>query len=241
MLPTWLPSLYPPARDIARGVTSLRARGVELMIEAHAQGPRTWIIVTAQGKPGGKPIPLRGCWAELHPTTVGCVPPELVRTRLINFRPGGPVTITPDEPIRWEAQVLNEHVRRAVRKLDTAIAIEAYGERRGREEVELLYGDREYADREHVLFHKTRRANDKEGFQKRHPLLALLAQLVNQPRGPIMSAVVETNRGHYLVTESVYIPPPAPFSEVLDAYLAVRQSRKTRLSPSRAGSAMLSQ
>ena len=47
---------------------------------------------------------------------------------MINFRPGGPVTIQPGElPVRWEAQVLNEHVRRAVRERDDAATIKAYG------------------------------------------------------------------------------------------------------------------
>lgn len=212
---TWLPGLYTPARDIVRGTMTLRSHGVTLTIEAHAQGPRTWIIVTAQCRPGGKPVLVRGCWAELYETAFdACSGPQPVRTRVINFRPGGPVTLQPDGlPVRWEAQVLNAHVRRAVRELDDTATIRAYGEEHGHE----------------LLALRDRSQRDGEAFRERHPLIGVLAQLVgDQPPGETMRAVLEPVRGKSLVTKDVRIPPLAPFSErleLLDAYLAARRSR----------------
>ena len=214
MPPTWLPALYPPARDLAKGVASLRARGVTLTIEANAQGPRTWIIVTAQCKPGGKPVPVRGCRAELYETAFdACSGPQPVRARVINFRPGGSATLQPGgPPVQWEAQVLNEHVRRAVRELDNAATIEACGEKHGRDALEL----RDSSERE------------GEALRNRHPLLAVLAQLVGEPPGAMMRAVIEPVQGQSLVTRKVRIPPLAPLSERLELvgdYIAAHRSR----------------
>lgn len=213
---TWLTGLYAPAKDIVKGVASRHSRGVTMDIQAHAQGPRTWIIVTAQCKPGGKPVHVHGCWAELYETAFdACSGPQPVRTRVINFRPGGPVTIQPGElPVRWEAQVLNEHVRRAVRELDDAATVKAYGEKHGHETSALR-------DRSH---------RDGEELRKRWPLLGVLAQLVGEPQGEKMRAVLEPIRGQSLVTRTVRIPPLAPFTERLElvgAYIAGRQSRST--------------
>lgn len=211
---TWLPGLYAPAKDIAKGAMSLRPRGVTLTIEANAQGSRTWIIVTAQCRPGGKPILVRGCWAELYETAFdSCGGPQPVRTRVINFRPGGPVTIQPGQlPVRWEAQVLNEHVRRAVHELDDAATIKTYGEKHGYETLAL----RDSCQR------------DGEALRKCHPLIGVLAQLVGEPRGAVMRAVLEPVRGQSLVTKDVRIPPRASFSERLEllrAYLVASRSR----------------
>jgi hypothetical protein len=213
---TWLPGLYAPAKDVAKGAMNLRSRGVTLTIETYAQGPQTRILVTARCRPGGKPIIVRGCWAELYETAFdSCGGPQPVRTRVINFRPGGPVTIQPGEmPVRWEAQVLNEHVRRAVRELDDAATIKTYGEKHGHETLALR-------DRCH---------RDGEALRKRHPLIEALALLVGEPRGAAMRAVLEPVRGQSLVTKNVRIPPPAPFSErleLLGTYLAARRSRTT--------------
>lgn len=212
---TWLPGLYTPAKDIVKGAMSLRSHGVALTIEAHSQGPRTWIVVTAQCRPGGKPVLVRGCWAELFETAFdACSGPQSVRTRVINFRPGGPVTIQPgDLPVRWEAQVLNAHMRRAVRELDDAATIRAYGEERGYE----------------LLALRDRSQRDGEALRERHPLVGVLEQLIGeQPPGEMMRAVLEPVRGKSLVTKDVRIPPLAPFSERferLGAYLAARRSR----------------
>lgn len=196
---TWVPGLYAPARDIAKGAMSLRSRSVALTIEAHAQGPLTWIIVTARCRPGGKPVLVRGCSAELYETAFdACSGPQPVRTRVINFHPVGPVMIRPGElPVRWEAQVLNERVRRAVRELDDTATITAYGEKHGHETLAL----------------RDRGRRDGVALRKRHPLIGVLAQLVGEPRGEMMRAVLEPVRGQSLVTKDVRIPPLAPFSE----------------------------
>ena len=55
----WMTGLYTPVKDIVKGVASLRSHGVTITIQAHAQGPRTRIIVTAQCKPGGKPVSVK--------------------------------------------------------------------------------------------------------------------------------------------------------------------------------------
>jgi hypothetical protein len=213
---TWLTGLYAPAKDIVKGATSLRSRGVTLTIQAHAQGSRTWIIVTAQCRPGGKPVLVRGCWAELYETAFdACSGPQPVRTRVVNFRPGGPVTIQPGElPVRWEAQVLNEHVRRAVRELDDAATIKAYGKKHGHETLAL----------------RDRCQRDGEALRKRRPMLRVLAQLVGEPQGEKMRAVLEPIQGQSLMTRDVRIPPLAPFPERLElvgAHLAGRRSRST--------------
>jgi hypothetical protein len=213
---TWLPGLYAPAKDVAKGAMSLRQCGVTLTIVAYAQGPRTRIIVTAQCRRGGKPILVRGCWAELYETAFdSCSGPQPVRTRVINFRPGGPVTIQPGElPVRWEAQVLNEHVRRAVRELDDAATIKTYGEKHGYE----------------VLAQRDRCQRDGEALRKHHPLIGVLTHLVGEPRGAIMRAVLDPFRGQSLATKHVRIPPGTPFSErleALSAYLVERRSRST--------------
>jgi hypothetical protein len=211
---TWLTGLYAPVKDIVKGATSLRSRGVTLTIQAHAQGPRTWIIVTAQCRPGGKPVLVRGCWAELYETAFdACSGPQPVRTRVVNFRPGGPVTIQPgDLPVRWEAQILNEHIRRTVRELDDAATIKAYGEQHGHEALAL----------------RDRCQRDGEALRKRRPLLGVLAQLAGEPQGEKMRAVLESIQGKNLTTKDVRIPPLAPFSERLElvgAYLAERRSK----------------
>jgi hypothetical protein len=213
---TWLTGLYAPAKDIVKGASSLRSRGVTLTIQAHAQGPRTWIIVTAQCRPGGKPVLVRGCWAELYETAFdACSGPQPVRTRVVNFRPGGSVTIQPGGlPVRWEAQVLNEHVRRAVRELDDAATIEAYGEKHGYETLAL----------------RDRCQHDGEALRKRRPLLGVLAQLVGEPQREKLRAVLEPIQGQSLMTRDVRIPPLPPFPERLElvgAYLAGRRSRST--------------
>lgn len=213
---TWLPGLYAPTKDLVKGAISLRSRGVVLTIQAHAQGPRTWIIVTAQCRPGGKPVLVRGCWAEIYETAFdACSGPQPVRTRAINFRPGGTIKIQPgDLPVRWEAQVLNEHLRRAVAKLDDAATIEAYGEKQGHEALAL----------------RDRRPGERQAFRERHPLIGVLAQLVETPRTEMMRAVLEPVQGQCLVTRDIRIPPPTPFSErleLLSAYLATRRSRST--------------
>lgn len=211
---TWLTGLYAPARDLAKGATSLCSRGVTLTIEAHAQGSRTWIIVTAQCRPGGKPVLVRGCWAELYETAFdACGGPQPVRTRVINFRPSGPVTIQPGElSVRWEAQVLNEHVRRAVHELDDAATIKAYGEKHGHETLAL----------------RDRSQRDGEALRKRHPLLGVLAQLVGEPRGEMMRAVLEPVCGQSLVTKDVRIPPLRPFPERLELLVFGCASRRPR-------------
>jgi hypothetical protein len=214
---TWLTGLYAPARDIAKGITSIRSRGLVLTIEANAQGPQTWITVTAQCGPGGKPHLVRGCWAELYETAYdACSGPQPVRTRLINFRPGGHVAIRPDEPpIRWEAHVLNERVRRAVRELDNAATIRAYGEEDGHEALSL----------------RDRRERERQALRRRHPLLAALAQLAGEPHAPKMRAVLEPIRGQNLITRDIAIPPHAPFPErweLLTAYLTPRLPRTKR-------------
>jgi hypothetical protein len=212
----WLTGLYAPAKDIVKGASSFRSRGVTLTIQAHAQGPRTWIIVTAQCRPDGKPVLVRDCWAELYETAFdACSGPQPVRTRVVNFRPGGPVTIQPGGlPVRWEGQVLNEHVRRAVRELDDAATIEAYGEKHGHKTLAL----------------RDRCQRDGEALRKRRPLLGVLAQLVGEPQGEKMRAVLEPIQGQCLMTRDVRIPPLAPFPERLElvgAYLAGRRSRST--------------
>ena len=213
---TWLIGLYAPAKDIVKGATSLRSRGVTLTIQAHSQGPRTRIIVTAQCRPGGKPVLVRGCWAELYETAFdACSGPQPVRTRAINFRPGGPVAIQPGGlPVRWEAQVLNEHVRRAVRELDDAATIKAYGEKHGHETLAL----------------RDRCQRDAEALRKRRPLLEVLAQLVGEQQREKVRAVLEPTQGQSLMTKDVRIPPLAPFPERLElvgAYLAGRRSKST--------------
>ena len=208
--------LYAPAKDIVKGATSLRSRGVTLTIQAHSQGPRTRIIVTAQCRPGGKPVLVRDCWAELYETAFdACSGPQPVRTRAINFRPGGPVTIQPGElPVRWEAQVLNEHVRRAVSELDDAATIKAYGEKHGHETLAL----------------RDRCQRDAEALRKRRPLLEVLAQIVGEQQREKVRAVLEPTQGQSLMTKDVRIPPLAPFParlELVGAYLAGRRSKST--------------
>jgi hypothetical protein len=219
---TWLSSLYAPAKDIAKGVMGLRLRGVMVTIEAHAQGLQTWIIVTAQCRPDGKPVVVRGCWAELYETAIGtCIDPQPVRTRVINFRPGGPVTIQPGElPVRWEANVLNEHVRRAVRRLDDAATIRALGEQRGHEILAL---------------HDCPR-HDRKAHHERHPMIGMLAQLLGDPSGEMVRvrAVLEPVHGKSLVTKDVRIPPLAPFNQRLElfgTYLAARRSKSKVATP----------
>lgn len=212
---TWLTGLYTPTRDLAKGVASLRARGVILTIEANPAGSRTWITVTAQCRPDGKPVTVRGCWAELYETANdACSGPQPVRTRVINFLPGGPRTIRPGEiPARWDAQVLNEYVRRATCELDDAATVETYGEKHGLE----------------VLALRDRDRHEEEAMRSSHPLVALLAEVVGEPSHPKMRAVLETVRGQSLVTGDVQIPPRAPLSERLNlvfAYLAARRSEK---------------
>lgn len=221
---TWLPGLYAPTKDLVKGVIGLRSRGVALTIQAHAQGPRTWIIVTAQCRPGGKPVLMRGCWAEIYETAFdACSGPQPVRTRVINFRPGGPIKIQPGElPVRWEAQVLNEHLRRAVAGLDDVATIEAYGEKQGHEALAL----------------RDRRPDERQAFRERHPLIGVLAQLVETPRGEMMHAVLESAQGQCFVTRDIKIPPSKPFSErfeLLSEYLAARRSRSTDSSPDQLG------
>jgi hypothetical protein len=205
---TWLTGLYEPAKDLARGAATLRSRRVALTIEAHAQGSLTRIIVTAQCGFGGKPVHVRGCRAELYATAFdSCVEPQPVRARMIDFRPGGPVTIKPGElPVQWEAQVLNEHVRRAVRELNDAATIRAWGEERGHAVLE-----------ERDCFERDAAARRKQ----HHPLRAALAQLVGEPPRPKMRAVLEPLRGDALATKAVRIPPLAPFTERLDHLLNV--------------------
>jgi hypothetical protein len=219
---TWLSGLYSPAKDIAKAAMGLRSRGVVVTIEAHAQGLRTWIIVTAQCRPGGKPVVVRGCWAELYETAIGtCIDPRPVRTRVINFRPGGPVTIQPSElPVRWEAYVLNEHVRRAVRRLNDAATIRAFGDQRGHETL--------------ALHDRSRR--EREAHRERRALIGMLAQLLGEPSGEMVRvrAVLEPVHGKSLVTKDVGIPPLLPFNqrlELLGAYLVARRSKSKVAKP----------
>jgi hypothetical protein len=212
---TWLASLYTPARDVTRALVNLRSHGLIFNVEANALGPRTWVIVTAQCRGGGKPVVVRGCHAQLYESVFdACSGPQPVPTHVIQFRPGGLVTIAPGQvPVRWEVHVLNDHIRRVARERDDAATITAYGDSRGQEALAL----RDSYERE------------LEARRKRHALLAILALFFGTaPPRVTMRIVVESIQGKNLMTTDVDIPPMSPLSDRIELFIGYLTQRRLR-------------
>lgn len=194
---------YGIVRDLAQSLRKWRANRPIVKIEANALGERTWITVTAKCRPGAdRPVVVRACRAQRFEHALdSCADPQPVRSRAIWFLPTGTVTLRPgEERVRWEARVVNEHVRREAREGDLAATISVYGE----------------DSPEAVALSKP---------QNRKPVRNILAAFVRALDYPTVTvqAVLETEDRGDLVTKKVLVPPRPPLEERIRAFWSARQ------------------
>jgi hypothetical protein len=208
-----LTSLYTPARDIARALAGHRPPKLTLAIEVNSLGSRTWIAVTAQCT-GSKAATVRGCFADLYVHAFdSCADPYPVRTRAINFLPSGRITIRPGgTPVRWEAQVLNDNIRRIAREQDAAETLRAYRQ-----------------DGQRML--ERQQECEQRDWQRRGNLLHRLIRALCGPENVTIRAVVETIEGREVTTKNVSTPPLPPLAERIaeTTSLLLRQATRTRI------------
>jgi hypothetical protein len=194
-----LTSLYGPAKDVATGAATLFPPRLKITINAHPQNQRTWIVVTAQCRKGDRQVTVLQCHAELYAYTHSCAGFQAVRCNSIRLLPTRHVNLWPGEaPHRWEAFVLNEHLRRESVKRDFEATSHALG---GSHFAEMAIEDR-------------------KRWLLRHPNLHSYVTLLSPTPSVSVRVILETSYGSY-ASKATEVPGPLPFDERIE--LAINQ------------------